>query len=437
VLSGGEVHEAAAGVLNVETGVEATTDSVFQYGSIGKVWTATAIMQLVDEGLLDLDAPIVSVLPDFRVADPEVSRQVTMRHLLSHTSGIDGDHFPDVGRGDDCLERYVESCKELEQTHPLGATMSYCNAGYVVAGRVIEVLTGKVWDAAMKERLFDPLGLTRTVTLPEEAIRFRAAFGHLVEPGEAPTLAPVWHLTRATGPAGAISGTAAELLAFVRMHLEEGRAAAGAQILSPGSVKAMQEAQIAVPDPHTLGSHWGLGWILFDWDGRRLIGHDGNTIGQSAFLRVLPDRGLAVALLTNGGNAHDLYEDLYRELLEDLAGIQMPERPEPLADPPAIDPARFVGTYERASVRIDVEVRDGQLVATTTVKGPIAELVPNPTEEHVFLPAGPDTFVTRSEGSQTWTPAVFFDLPDGTRAVHFGARATPRRETATGGTRSE
>jgi dipeptidyl aminopeptidase/acylaminoacyl peptidase/CubicO group peptidase (beta-lactamase class C family) len=426
VLADGDVVEAAAGVLNVETGMEATTDSVFQLGSIGKVWTATAVMQLVDEGLLDLDAPIVSVLPEFKVADADVTERVTMRHLLSHTSGIDGDHFPDTGRGDDCLERYVETCAELGQAHPIGATMSYCNAGYVIAGRVIEKLTGKVWDAAMKERLFDPLGLTNAVTLADEAIRFRTAFGHLVEPGEAPKLAPVWQLPRSTGPAGSICSTAAELLTFVRMHLDDGRTADGKQLLSPGSVKAMQEAQIAVPDPYTLGSHWGLGWILFDWDGRRLIGHDGNTIGQSAFLRILPERGVAIALLTNGGNAHDLYEDLYRELLGDLAGVHVPDRPEPLADPPPLVASRYTGTYARASVRIEIEARDRELAVTTTVLGPIAKLMPKPTEEYRFLQAGPDLFVARPEGTATWTPAVFFDLEDGTRCLHFGARATPR-----------
>ena len=98
-------------------------------------------------------------LPEFAVADPEVSAAVTLRHLLSHTSGIDGDNFADFGRGDDCLERYVESCASLEQTHPLGATMSYCNTGFSILGRVIEVVTGKVWDAVMRERLFEPLGL--------------------------------------------------------------------------------------------------------------------------------------------------------------------------------------------------------------------------------------------------------------------------------------
>src|SRR5262245_42703805 len=101
VLTSEGVSSAASGLLNIATGVDATTDSLFQIGSITKVWTATLVLQLVDEGLLDLDAPIRTYLPDFRVADEETSRGVSARHLLTHTSGIDGDHFADTGRGDD------------------------------------------------------------------------------------------------------------------------------------------------------------------------------------------------------------------------------------------------------------------------------------------------------------------------------------------------
>ena len=130
-----ELVDAAYGVLNKDTGVEATTDSIFQIGSISKVWTATVVMQLVDEGLLDLDTPIIEVLPELRLADPDVTKHVTMRHLLTHTSGIDGDVFTDTGRGDDCLEKYVAGLGEVKQNHPLGATWSYCNSGFSVMGR--------------------------------------------------------------------------------------------------------------------------------------------------------------------------------------------------------------------------------------------------------------------------------------------------------------
>jgi CubicO group peptidase (beta-lactamase class C family) len=159
VLADGEVTALATGVLHKGTGVAATTDSLFQIGSITKVYTATVLLRLVDQGLASLDTPVVEILPEFRVADPEVSRRVTLRHLLSHTSGISGDFFHDTGRGDDCLARYVQACADLAQNHPLGVTFAYGNTGYIVLGRVIEVLTGMVWDQALAEQLVAPLGL--------------------------------------------------------------------------------------------------------------------------------------------------------------------------------------------------------------------------------------------------------------------------------------
>jgi CubicO group peptidase (beta-lactamase class C family) len=176
VLRGDEIDTVASGVLNLDTGVETTTESLFQIGSITKVWTTTVAMQLVDAELLELDAPVRTYVPEFRVADESVSRSVTIRHLLSHSSGIDGDNFADTGRGDDALEKYVLTCAPLRQVHPLGATMSYCNTGFSLLGRVIELVTVEVWDAAIRVRLFEPLGLTHTATLPEEVLRYRAVF---------------------------------------------------------------------------------------------------------------------------------------------------------------------------------------------------------------------------------------------------------------------
>ena len=175
---GDETALAATGVLNTRTGTPVTVDSVFQIGSITKVWTATLVMQLVDEGLVDLDAPLRTYLPDFRILDEDITAGVTARHLLNHTSGIGGDFFPDTGRGDDCVARYVAEMADQPASHPLGATMSYCNAGFVVLGRLVEVVRGQSWDTVLRERLFAPLGLTGAGTLPEEALLWGAAVGH-------------------------------------------------------------------------------------------------------------------------------------------------------------------------------------------------------------------------------------------------------------------
>lgn len=426
--AGDELAQAAYGVLNKDTGVPVTTDSLFQIGSISKVWTATLVMQLADEGLLDLDAPLVTVLPELRLSDPDVTKEVTMRHLLTHTSGIDGDIFDDTGRGDDCLEKYTALLADAAQIHPLGATWSYCNSGFSLMGRVVEKLTGGTWDQAVRERLFTPLGLKHTVTLPEEALLHSAATGHVAEAGAEPAVAPVWGLPRSLGPAGLICASAADLLAFARMHLRGGLAADGTRVLGGAAAAAMADRQVELPDPYTLGDSWGLGWSRFTWDGRVLIGHDGNTVGQSAFLRLLPDQGLAVALLTNGGQARDLYQDLYREILADLAGLDMPLPLAPPEPPPAVGVARHTGTYERAGVRIDILERDGAAVMRTTVLGPLAALLPDPVEEHVMTPVdgSGDLFAVREPDSPHWTPVTFYELPGGERYVHYGVRATPK-----------
>ncbi|WP_433219725.1 serine hydrolase [Dactylosporangium sp. CS-047395] len=412
--AGDESMVAATGVLNTRTGVAVTEDSLFQIGSITKTWTAAVVMQLVDEGLLDLDAPIADALPGLRLSDVDVAAQVTMRHLLSHTSGIDGDIFTDTGRGDDCLERYVAELSTAAQNHPLGATFSYCNSGYTLAGRVIEHLTGMTWDAALRSRLIAPLGLEHTVTLPEEALLHRTAVGHL-DAADGPRPAPVWTLPRSAGPAGLICASAADVLSFARTHLTGGAAS-----------EAMAAHQADVPDKHSLGDSWGLGWIRFGWDGARLIGHDGNTLGQSAFLRLLPEQGLAVVLLTNGGNTKDLYHSLYREIFADLAALTMPEPLSPADVPPTVDASRHLGTYERAGVRLEVFLSDDRLRLRQTTTGPLAALVPEPVQEHDLVAIDDSLFVLRPPGTQTWIPVTFYTLPTGEQYLHTGLRANPK-----------
>jgi dipeptidyl aminopeptidase/acylaminoacyl peptidase/CubicO group peptidase (beta-lactamase class C family) len=421
-----ELAEAAFGVLNKDTGVEVTKNTVFQIGSITKVWTTTVVMQLVDEGLLDLDAPVVDVLPELRLADPDVTKQVTMRHLLTHTSGIDGDVFTDTGRGDDCIEKYVASLEGVAQNHPLGATWSYCNSGFVLAGLVIEKLTGGTWDRAVRDRIFAPLGLEHTITLPEEALLHRAAVGHVSEGTHEPSRAPVWMLPRSLGPAGVIGSTVADLLGFARMHLTRGAGPDGTRLLDASSAAAMTQRQAELPDKYSLGDSWGIGWIRFGWNGHRLIGHDGNTIGQSAFLRMLPDEGLAVALLTNGGSTQDLYQDLYREIFAELADVDMPRPLSPPIEPVSVDVQPHVGTYERASSRLEVLIGDNGPILKSTVTGPLAKLVPDPTTDYAMVPIEQNLFVVREPEAQTWSPVTFYQLRTGEKYLHFGVRATPK-----------
>ncbi|MCD0451464.1 beta-lactamase family protein [Actinocorallia sp. API 0066] len=417
IRRGGATEAHATGVLSTATGVPVTPGTLFQIGSVTKVWTATQIMLLAERDELDIDAPVREALPEFAVADPGVSATVTLRHLLSHTSGIDGDLFLDTGRGDDCLERYVAACAELGQLHAPGETQSYVNAAYSVMGRIIEKRTGLVWDRALREMLVEPLGLTDVCTLPEEALLRRTAVGHLGKGDELhPT--PVWGLMRSIGPAGLICATASDTAAFGASHLAGG-------LLKPESLAAMRTPQVTVPNPHGLGTHWGLGWILDTWDGHDVLWHAGSTIGQNAALWVVPSADLVVALLTNGGHDGALANDLSREIFAELAGIAVRPPLEPPASPPSLDLSAYAGLYERRHVRTTLTLGERGLHARVEVTTPELADLGEPLELDLVA-VDDSTFVGVAEGNPGKVPFVFHTLPDGSRHLHYSARTNPR-----------
>jgi CubicO group peptidase (beta-lactamase class C family) len=433
VYANGEVFDFASGVLSHATGVEATADSLFQIGSITKTWTATLVLQLVDEGLLDLDAAVVTYLPDFDLADGGAARAMTVRQLLSHQAGFEGDIFTDTGWNDDCVEKYVATLRTDPQLFPPGQMFSYNNAGFCVLGRIVEVLRGKPFDQALREHLFTPLGLTHAATDANSAILFRAAVGHLPNPEGAdgqPVPAPMWSLVKSNGPAGAmLAMRPRDLLTFAAMHLSDGAAADGTRVLSAGSVKAMRQPQVTVPPLGLMGTHWGLGWELFDWPGGPVFGHDGGTVGQSAFLRIVPGANVAIALLTNGGNPLAVYFEVYRHLLKELAGIDLPATPVPPANPERIDGTRYAGRYENSMGRTEItQDPDGRIWMTETPLGELAELI-GEVERTELVHLEDDTLIPATPKYGIYLPQVFIGDDGSGRSLYIhSGRATRRAD---------
>ncbi|EDY47637.1 penicillin-binding protein 4 [Streptomyces clavuligerus] len=433
ILVGGRISTLVSGVLHRETGSPVTHDSVFPLGSLAKIYTATLVTQLVDTRELRLDTTVVDILPEFATADPEATRRITVRQLLSHTSGLACDLPHDQGQEDDCLARHVAKLREVALDFRPGTALSYSSTGYVVLGRIVEVITGTTWDTALRERLLIPLGLDHTVTLPEEAVCFPVATGHLPDgPDQCPVPVPQGDRTpRSAGPAGRVIATAADVLRLARMHLDGGTAPGGTRVMSVNAVAAMQHRETGVPDQWTVGADgWGLGWTLYDWDGIPGFGHDGASAGQYAFLRVVPENGVAVALLTNGGEARRLSAALCGELLDELSGVVLPEPFAPAAEPPTVDLAPLLGTYRRAGTVITVtgESAPGRLVHEFSPGVPGSpvprEMELIPVTDTVF--AGRDIELTTGE----WLPVVFSALADGTRCIHVGMRMATRQPGA-------
>ncbi|MEU0089162.1 serine hydrolase domain-containing protein [Kribbella sp. NPDC006257] len=397
----GEETIAPYGVLNRATGVEVTADSLFQIGSVSKPWTATMILQLAAEGRLTLDDQLTKLLPEASI-DP----RITVRQLLTHTSGLDGDVFTDTGRGDDCVAKYVALLGDVDQLFAPGTAYSYCNAGFVILGRLIEVLDDRTWDESLRARLIEPLGLRSTVTLPEEAILHRAAVGHLADG----TPVSTWQLPRSIGPAGLITASAADVLRFARLHLED------------TTYAEMQEPQTAYP-PGSDVTALGLTWRLHDWAGHRLFGHDGMTISQLAYLRVDPSARIALVLLTNSVNANALFEAIAAEVFTQYAGVARPPHPSPVD---AVVPTEAVlGTYERAGLRADVTLEDDRLLLTYNATGARLAFAEEPVVTYELLPTEPldgNHYVIRTAPDQPWTPVTFTP----THLLASG-RVTPRK----------
>lgn len=436
VLHDGEITDFAVGVRDVATREPATTGTVYQCGSVSKTWTALAFMRLVDEGKIALDEPVRSYLPGFRVADPVVSAEVTPRHLLNHTSGIE-ESYGDPGEDDDVYERMVANIADARQVHPLGHTHGYSAAlGYAILARVMEVTDGKRWDDIMTDRLFGPLGLTSTSSRREHVDRGRAATGYLVRSlEEGPVLTPLDHLPRSFGPGGNVSTTARELLTMAHVFLDDGRAPNGTRIVSPGIVREMTESRVPVPDPYLFGPEWALGLIVCDWHGQTVYAHDGSTVSQSARLRILPESGIAVAMLANAGPRDSFYRKVFNEILADLGAVTIPALPEP--DPAlALDPARYEGSYGRPGTRYEVAAEQGKLHLRFTLNPMEAQLLDKPEQlDYELAPISETHFLMTSDDpiEDPQTVAIYEFENGSARYLHTNCRVHPRidEESAT------
>jgi CubicO group peptidase (beta-lactamase class C family) len=377
VLVGDELIVATTGVANVATGVPVTPDTLFQIGSITKVYTASLVLQAQAAGVVSLDEPVRAQLQEFMVADPGATIEITPRHLLTHTSGIEGDHLIDTGWNPDALQRYVATLAGLGQIHPTDEAYSFCNTGYAVVGRLLEVATGEHFDRVLRRRLTRPLGCRSTLTLPQHALLHRVAVGHNQPSGGEPVRQARWSLTRSNGPMGGILAPAGDLLAFARLHLDEGRAADGHDLLPPADVAGMQRPHVESPIP---GEHQALGWTVRRWGELTVLGQDADTFGQRACLRMVPARRTAVCVLTNsppgGALAQALLDHLAADLLDVPAGA---DRVESAGLGPAeaatMDLSGHPGVYERLHQRIVVSLgEEGRPVLATEPSGVLQAL---------------------------------------------------------------
>jgi CubicO group peptidase (beta-lactamase class C family) len=419
ILRDGQRELYGYGLASIETEQPVKPETLFQIGSISKVYTTTLVMRLVDEGKLALDEPIVTYLPNLKLADAQARGTITLRRLLSHTSGLFGDYFDDFGMGDDALTRAIATFETLRQQYAPGALWTYCNTGFGLAGAIIERVTEQPFETAMRERIFKPLGLERSLYFAHEAIVYANAIGHnQLHPGaDEHEVARLYPLPRWVNAAGGIISNVNDLLTFAEFHLRDGVASDGTRLLSAESAQAMRQEQTRAAN---FAEGYGLGWALRTVSDEQIVEHGGSTNGFQAKLVLVPPRNFAIAILTNSSRGSVLNEHVRVWVLDHELGLRK-ERPTPqrLADD---ELGRFSGRYERPEGPILLTISDGGLIRAMTLTDPLEGKTEHFPEDRLEA-IGEREFIVVSEGETKDERVDFILGEDGApRFVRMGGR---------------
>ena len=412
------VVSAGLGVTSVEHPLPVTADTLFQVGSISKTFTGTMLMQLAEAGKIDLDTPVKTYLPKFKMADSNVTANLTTRHLLTHTGGWMGDYFNDLGNNDNALELMVKSLRMLPQISPLGTLWSYNNAGFNIAGRLIEVLTNQTYEQAAQQMLFNPLNLSKSFFYPNDAILTqRFAVGHQKWPDGVRVATP-WAIGRAANAVGGVVSTVKDLLRYAQFHSGNGNA-----IIERSSLLAMRTVQTSAGGRGDMG----ITWFIRQHGDVTSYGHGGATKGQKATFRFIPDKQFGIAVLTNSDDGGIIGDNAVSNALDIYLGlVSAPVKTVPMND---ASMAEYVGEYEYSLSRFAVVTSGVGMLIHETPKGgfPKPESPagpPVPTVRASFI--GNDKFVVHDEPRKGEIGDFVRDGNGQIAYLRIGGRANPR-----------
>lgn len=305
-----------------------TPQTPFFIGSLTKSITALAVMQLVEAGRVELDAPVQRYLPWFRVADPQASAQMTVRHLLNQTSGLPmvagSVSLADMDDRPDAVERQVRALATLKLTRPVGSKWEYSNLNYNVLGLIVEAAGGEPYAEYVQKHILEPLDMRRTYTEKGQAQENGLAMGHrhwFSFPFPAPDL-PV---PRGSLPSGQIISCAEDMAHYLIAHLNGGRYR-NVQVLSARGIDELHRGAAGFDYGSSAQGRYGMGWFELDLDGTTIYMHGGNVPDFSAFMALVPEqeRGLVVLFNADPYGLPMITEEIGMGMTALLAGQQPP-----------------------------------------------------------------------------------------------------------------
>jgi CubicO group peptidase (beta-lactamase class C family) len=427
VADGEAVWLDGFGVRTVGSSEPVDENTVFAIGSASKAFTAAVLGMLVQEGRLDWDDRATRHLPGFETSDPWVTRELTVRDLLTHRSGLNrGDQVwygTDLDR--DAILRRV---RHQPPSSSFRSEFGYNNNMFLAAGQLVPALTGTSWEDFVRKRIFAPLGMTRSTTSTLALERMEnVARPHRLDDGE---VRPIpWRNIDNIAPAGSINSTARDMSAWLRLQLAEGTWGGDSLIATP-VLREMHSPQTIVPNEGQWarmapGAHfltYGMGWFLHDYRGRKVVEHGGNIDGMHALVGMMPEEEVGVAILTNlqpnaltyalmyrvfdaylGGPATDwsarMKEEQDRALESGADEQRRAEESRVAGTEPSLALHAYAGTYRHAMYgNVEVAEEGGRLVVRRGVRtGPA---------EHWHY----DTFRVRWEDEGGGTALITFHL---------------------------
>lgn len=402
IWADGQESFASHGVTNINNPLPVDENTMFVLGSVSKPTTTTAIMRLVADGRVELDAPVQRYVPEFTLPDERAAAEITVAQLLNHTAGLDwklsGD---DTGEGDDALAGLVAKMADSPLISAPGARASYSQVAFSLAGRLIEKVTGLSYERAVAELVFEPLGMSHSAFALNDVITQRFAVGHNLDADGVLSVVRQWKDNRANNPGGGLVSSVADQLRMARFHLDGGRTADGTELLPAALVRQMQEQTVELKSS-TLGDAFGICWFLRDVNGVATVGHGGSANGQFADLLLVPERNFAVVVMSNAGPDSGLEANqiAVKWALENYLGLVEPT-PEPLPYD-ATQAATVVGDYSNEIMTIAMGTDGSGLTIECFIKPEVraaadTELAPDmPLADFGLLPD--DEFIVTSGG---------------------------------------
>ncbi|MEK6323175.1 MAG: serine hydrolase domain-containing protein [Acidobacteriota bacterium] len=355
IVSGDRVIYAKGfGLANVETSAPMTPDMLFRIGSTTKMFTATALASLAEEGKIKLDEPIGNHVKGLNA---KIS-QLTAHQLLTHTAGIIDDAPMYGDHDDDKLGKTIRSWNDDQVFTEPGKIISYSNPGYWLAGFTVETIGGKAYADQMSDSLFKPLGMKSTTFRPTVAMTYPLAQGHNAAGKSTPTVIRPFADNAASWPAGSLFTNVLDLSRFIIAFLNAGKIE-GKQVLSPAVIAKVSAPHVGIPSQPD--AKYGYGLMMSNYRGVRVVEHGGARSGYGSVIKMVPEHRFAVIVLGNRtGVALNKSAEKAGELILPLKPKEAdkPKQELPLS---ASEMANYAGKYGQRDVGFEILIKDGKL----------------------------------------------------------------------------